>query len=66
MPLSPDEVDADTRQEEGRRAALIAAKIDGDKVERKEFGQTSPEVYPYTYWFVKGWNRGVDELAAQS
>lgn len=28
--------------------------------ETKPFGQTSEELYPYTYWFVKGYNAFVE------
>lgn len=63
MPLSPEEVDADERRELGRRAALIASKIDGQEVAEKSYGETSPENYPYTYWWKVGWNDGVKELS---
>ena len=62
MPLSPDEVDADARFEEGRRAAHIAAKVDGQTIELKPYGQTSPENYAYTHHWVRGWNAGYEEL----
>lgn len=65
MPLAPDEVDAQRRQEAGRRAALIAARVDGEQVAEKPTGDTSPDNYPYTYWWVVGWNAGVAELAGQ-
>lgn len=29
--------------------------------ELKPFGQTSEDVYPYTYWWVKGYNQYVEE-----
>lgn len=32
----------------------------------KPFGQTSEELYPYTYWWVVGYNQAVDEMAKQS
>lgn len=62
MPLEADEVNADERRAEGKRAALIAARIDGEKVEHKSYGDTSPENYPYTYWWKVGYNEGVDEV----
>lgn len=65
MPLEADEVNPDERRAEGRRAALIAANIDGEKIEHKSTGDTSPENYPYTYWYKVGWNEAVDEVNGQ-
>lgn len=64
MPLEANEVDSEGRKAEGRRAALIAARIDGQEVATKEYGDTSEENYPYTYWWKVGWNEGVEELEA--
>lgn len=61
MALQPDDVDIDERKSAGRAAAIAAGAT-----EHKPFGQTSPESYPFTYWFVVGFNEGVDELEAQS
>lgn len=66
MPLTPEQVDADARFEEGRRAALIAHRVDGAAVEHKPFGQTSPDNYAYTHHWIRGWNAGVDEIEASA
>lgn len=55
--------DPDDRYNQGKRAAMIAVKVDGEVIEEKPYGQTSEDVYPYTYWWVKGWNDAVAELA---
>lgn len=51
------------RKEAGRRAAEVASEGGEITVEEKPYGQTSAKVYPYTYWYVKGWN---DFVKAQS
>ena len=44
-------------QYDAGRTAAAKASNDGEiALEDKPFGQTSPEVYPFTYWYVKGWN----------
>ncbi|AYB69898.1 hypothetical protein SEA_LITTLELAF_94 [Mycobacterium phage LittleLaf] len=54
------EVDIEARIEAGRSAAESAAAH--GPVEHKPFGQTSPVIYPYTYWYVYGYNQYVDEV----
>ena len=49
------DVDIETRKKLGRDAARAARAK-----EAKPFGQTSPENYPYTYWWIVGYNEVVD------
>ena len=49
-------VDIEARKAAGRKAAQ-----DEGATEHKPLGDTSPEQYPYTYWFVIGYNEAVDE-----
>lgn len=44
------------RRDAGWRAAELASENGEIDVEEKPYGQTSEKVYPYTYWYVKGWN----------
>lgn len=46
MPLRPSEVDIEARKQAGR----------GGATEPKPYGQTAENVYPYTYWFLVGYN----------
>jgi hypothetical protein len=45
---------------EERMAIGSKAARDQKATEHKPFGQTSEEVYPYTYWWVVGYNKQVD------
>lgn len=54
MPLGPAEVDIEARKQSGRDAAIEAGAT-----EPKPYGQTSENVYPYTYWFIVGYNEAV-------
>jgi hypothetical protein len=63
MALGPNEVDSEDRKRVGRDAAL-AAHERGEVVEEKSVGQTSPDVYPFTYWYKVGWNEAAAELAS--
>lgn len=54
MPLEAQDVDVDARKAAGRRAA-----IDEKATQFKEYGQTSPELFPYTYWWTFGYNEAV-------
>lgn len=56
MPLEPAEVNPEERKRAGRAAAIAERAT-----QRKPTGQTSPEVYPYTYWWIVGYNEQVDE-----
>lgn len=58
MPLGPSQIDVESRKQAGRSAALAE-----HATEHKPMGQTSPELYPFTYWYVVGYNEAVDELA---
>jgi len=49
------------RKEAGRRAAELASNSGEVAIDEKPFGQTSEDVYPYTYWYVVGWNEYVKE-----
>ena len=51
-----NESQAEERREAGRRAAELASENNTIAIEAKPYGQTTPEIYPYTYWWVKGWN----------
>ena len=48
------EVDIEARKKAGHDAAREAKAM-----ERKPFGQTSPDNYPYTYWWIVGYNEVV-------
>lgn len=54
------DVNIEDRKRAGRDAAIAA-----NATEHKPTGQTSPELYPFTYWWVIGYNEAVDELASQ-
>lgn len=58
MPLEPSQVDSEERKRAGREAALAEGAT-----EPKDFGQTSPEKYPFTYWWVVGYNEAVTKPA---
>ena len=49
------------RIESGRQRA-----IEEEATEHKPFGQTSEDVYAYTYWWVVGYNQAVDEAKAST
>lgn len=51
------EVDIEARKAAGRKAAE-----DAGATEPKPVGATSPELYPYTYWYVIGYNEYVESL----
>lgn len=55
MPLTPNQVDPEARKATGYAAAQAVGAT-----EHKSFGQTSPTVYPYTYWWIVGYNEAVD------
>lgn len=47
------------------RVALGYEQAQHDQAtELKPFGQTSEDVYPYTFWWVKGYNQFVEEQTA--
>lgn len=54
MPLGPSEVNIEERKQAGRDTA--AAR---NATEPKPFGQTSETTYPYTYWWLVGYNEAV-------
>lgn len=56
MPLDETQVDYQERKEAGRQSALAAGAT-----EPKPVGDTSATNYPYTYWFVVGWNEVIAE-----
>lgn len=56
MPLGPAEVDIEQRKQDGRAAAIADSAT-----EPKPFGQTSENTYPYTYWYLVGYNEAVTE-----
>lgn len=47
--------DIEERKAQGRQSARVR-----HATLPKEFGQTSPEVYPYTYWWIVGYNEVVN------
>lgn len=54
MALTATEIDIEARKQEGRDRAVA------DKAaEPKPLGQTSETNYPYTYWFLVGYNEQV-------
>lgn len=58
--LTAEQVNSEERKQAGR--ARAAADITaGITTEAKEFGQTSATVYPYTYWWIVGYNEAVAE-----
>lgn len=59
MPLAPSQVAIEARKQKGREAALAESAT-----EPKPYGQTSPTSYPYTYWWVVGYNQQAAENAA--
>lgn len=56
MPLGPAEVNIEERQQAGRAAAIAA-----NATEPKQYGQTSENWHPYTYWWLKGYNEAVEQ-----
>ena len=50
-----------SRFEAGRQAAHNDSSGGEIDIDEKPFGQTSPEVYPYTHYWVKGYNDYVNE-----
>ena len=54
MPLNTSQIDIEERRQAGRDAATA----DG-ATEVKPFGQTSESNYPYTYWWIVGYNETV-------
>ncbi|QDH84897.1 hypothetical protein SEA_Phreeze_33 [Mycobacterium phage Phreeze] len=60
MPLSAEQVNEEQRKEAGRQAARAHLSKAGN-VEAKPVGNTSATEYPYTYWYVVGWNEVVEE-----
>lgn len=63
MPLAPEEIDAEERMEAGRQQAAAdkAGLKKNQSLKEKPVGQTSETVYPYTYWWVRGYNEFVSE-----
>lgn len=51
--MNPEEIAQ--RIEAGKEAAR-----DAKAKEHKPFGQTSEDNYPWTYWWIKGYNEQVD------
>lgn len=49
------QINIEERLEAGRNAAIAQ-----NATETKPFGQTSEENYPYTYWYIKGFNEVVE------
>lgn len=47
-----------------RKAAGHAAALATHATEHKDVGATSETNFPYTYWFVVGYNEAVDEQSA--
>lgn len=58
MPLGPSEVNIAERKQEGHDAAAAA-----NATEPKPYGQTSDTCYPYTYWWLVGYNEFVAQQA---
>lgn len=54
MPLGPSQVNIDERKAAGHAAAVAAGAT-----EAWPYGQTTPENYCYTYWWVYGYNQAV-------
>lgn len=54
--MTDDEIER--RKEQGRQAAREA-----QATELKPTGQTSSDNYPYTYWYMIGYNEAVEEMA---
>jgi hypothetical protein len=50
------------RIEAGRQAALNDSSNGEISIDEKPSGQTSEEVYPYTYYWVQGYNSQVSEM----
>lgn len=59
MALSSADIDIEERKRAGRDAAIAT-----NATEMKPTGQTSPEVYPFTYWWVVGYNEAVEDASA--
>lgn len=56
MPLGPSEVNIEARMQAGRDAAA-----ERNATEQKPYGQTTETNYPYTYWWLKGYNEAVEQ-----
>lgn len=65
MALEAYQVNEEERKEAGRQAAQAVLDSTGT-VERKPVGNTSATEYPYTYWYVVGWNEIVEEFERAS
>lgn len=53
-----EDTEIEQRRMAGYRAAETADSV-GQEVAEKSTGDTSPEHYPYTYWWKVGWNEYV-------
>ena len=60
MTFDDTPVDIDGQMQLGRQRAIATGAT-----KHKKYGQTSPENYAYTYWWIAGYNAAVDEMAAQ-
>lgn len=53
------------RFDDGRMAALITARTrmnqPAQPISHRGYGNTSPDNYADTYWWIAGWNQGVNE-----
>jgi hypothetical protein len=54
------DVDIDAQKQLGRQRAISTGAT-----KHKTTGQTSPTNYPFTHWWVVGYNEAVDEMATQ-
>lgn len=61
MPLTAEQIYVEQRLQAGRAAAFAA-----NASELKHYGQTSETCYPYTYWWIRGFNDAVAELTTES
>ncbi|BCO56100.1 hypothetical protein MINTM005_13440 [Mycobacterium intracellulare] len=50
----------DNSQIQERLDSGAQAARDQSATEHKQYGQTSETVYPYTYWWIKGFNDAID------
>lgn len=60
MAIEATQVNIDERKAAGRAAAQAE-----QATKPKPFGQTSPTAFPYTYWYVVGYNDWVEQNAPQ-
>ena len=60
--MAMEQAEAQERFDAGYRQAELHSR-DG-LIEEKPYGQTTPDNYPWTYWWIKGYNTFNEEFNA--